>query len=206
MKRLLVLLFLLSSTVYGFDSRVIVKDGVAGFGGEPWRIGEHGAGSVIDYNEAIRYEGSVRIMSDNIADLDVAVPKYYQIVVPNGTTITAGITLSAVDGTMRMLLSPDETVGAAGTTITAVFNPSFVHAKTTVVKFYEDSNTTNATATYYDIGLAGTAAATNPSGSSSGDEVSLIHKLTLGAGTWIIKLLSLNNDVKGTIFLEYHEE
>ena len=58
-------------------------------------------------------------------------------------------------------------MGAAGTTMTAIYNPNFTAVKTTTVKFYEDSNTTNAKATYYDIGLAGTSTTTNPVGSIS---------------------------------------
>jgi hypothetical protein len=203
---LVLIVFVLSGFVFAGDDRSIIKDGRVGFKGQALSIGEHGDAYTIDYNEGIRYDGLVRILSDNVADLDIAVPKYYQIQVPVSTTITASITLSTVDGAVRLLLSDNETVGAAGVTMTAIFNPNFTAAKTTTVKFYEDSNTTNASAVYYDIGLAGTAAATNPSGSRSGEEVSIIHKLTLGAGTWIIKLLSLNDNAKGTFFLEYHEE
>ena len=203
---LVLIVFVLSGFVFAGDDRSIIKDGEVGFKGDSLYISPHHSARTIDYDEALRHDGATRAISDFVADLDIAAPKYYQVVVPAGKTITAGVSYSNANGVVRILLSPDETVGAAGTTMTAIYNPNFTAVKTTTVKFYEDSNTTNATATYYDIGLAGTSTTTNPAGSTSGNEVTIKHNLTFGAGTWIIKLLSLTNDVAGTFFLEYHED
>ncbi len=203
---LFLIVFVLSGFVFAGDDRSIIKDGEVGFKGDSLYISPHHSARTIDYDEALRHDGVTRAISDFVADLDIAAPKYYQVVVPNGKTITAGVSYSNANGVVRILLSPDETVGAAGTTMTAVYNPNFTAVKTTTVKFYEDSNTTNASAVYYDIGFAGTATATNPAGSVSGNEVTVKHNMTFGAGTWIIKLLSLTDDVVGTLFIEYHED
>jgi len=210
MKRFIVLTVLfvaLSFNVFAGDTRAIIKDGNAtGFKGDALFVDVHNSARTVDWETAIQLAGETRAISDYISDLDIATPKYYQIVVPAGVTITVGGFFQTLNGAARILVSADDTVGAAGVTMTAIYNPNFTKVKTTTIKFYEDSNTTNAKATYYDIGLSGASTSDNPVGGASGSGAILKRVYTFGAGTYIIKLLSLKDNTSGTLFLNYHLE
>lgn len=207
MKKIIVVLMLLLPTVLLAEGRVqVTQDNKVGT--KAMEVDQtYGASCFIPIEHKRQHDCHDFCVDLYDGDVDIAAPNFYQVTVPaNGETLHVTAFFDAVDGAARVLYSTNETVGAAGVTLTA-WNPNDACSALPIATFYKDSNTTNASAVYHDISVAGTVSTTSPpNGGKSGGEGASRHELNLVAGkTYIFKVLSLTDNLKGTFLLYgYH--
>ena len=213
MKKILIVItgLLMVAFLAGFlsaNERAVIVDSFAS-GARVQHVDDSGGSVQIDITHYKIHECESFVAADYTASLAIATPKYYQITNKNTVKdVHVNPILVTVDGSALLEYSTDQTVGTKGVTITAK-NPNGECAVSTftLVKVYEDTNTTNGSATWIPLLISGGGSVVGAQGNRAGGTNTLREEIVIKAGdTVIYKITSQTDSEKVLIRFPWYEE